>query len=239
MATTVLPFDLLTAEPLRLLVGAGPGGVGPTGGGSSDDGGDNDGEADGGSDDDGGDDDTDGDNADGGDGDGDEDDKPLGPQGERALAALKEQRKTERARRIAAEKKNRQLEAQLAGKGSNDSDDEKSRIIEERVTARANQKILRAEVRAAAANKLADPSDAYKFLDLAQFEVGEDGDVDQGEIADAINDLIQSKPYLAAQGGTRKVPKPDRRQGGGAREATGTVSSGRAAYQARHQKKSN
>jgi len=186
--------------------------------------------------DDGDDSESDADGDDRSDEDGDDGDEPLGPKGEKALAALKEARKQERARRIAAEKENRELKARLGGKTDDDSVDEKARIIEERVTAAANQKILRAEVRAAAAGKLADPSDAHKFLDLDQFEVGEGGEVDPDEIADAIDDLLRDKPYLAAQGGPRKTPKSDRRQGGGQREAASTVASGRAAYEARKKK---
>lgn len=62
-------------------------------------------------------------------------------------------------------------------------------------TRKANERILRSEIKAAAAGKLADPSDAYKFLDLGKFDGGE---IDAEEIADAIEDLIKTKPYLAA-----------------------------------------
>lgn len=65
------------------------------------------------------------------------------------------------------------------------------------------KKILRSEIKAAAAGKLADPADAHRFLDLDQFEVTEDGDVDEDEIAAAIADLIEKKPYLAATQGKR------------------------------------
>lgn len=170
--------------------------------------------------------------------DGDEDDdKPLGPKGLRALAAVKEKSKQERTRRIAAENELRQLKAGRAGVPGDDEDDE-SRIIKERLTTSANQKILRAEVRAAAAGKLADPSDAPKFLDLDQFEVGEDGDVDQDEIADAIDDLLKDKPYLAAKRNTAKIPKPDRRQGGGhGGSIGGSVEFGRIMYHERQQRR--
>ena len=65
-------------------------------------------------------------------------------------------------------------------------------------TRKANERILRSEIKAAAAGKLADPADAYKFLDLGKFEVGDGGEIDAEEIADAIEDLIKTKPYLAA-----------------------------------------
>lgn len=65
-------------------------------------------------------------------------------------------------------------------------------------TRKANERILRSEIKAAAAGKLADPSDAYRFLDLGKFDVGDGGEIDAEDIADAIEDLIKTKPYLAA-----------------------------------------
>lgn len=61
-------------------------------------------------------------------------------------------------------------------------------------------KLVRAEVRAAAAGVLADPADAIHLLgDLAEFEV--DGEVDTKAIKRALDRLVQTKPYLSAQPG--------------------------------------
>lgn len=145
------------------------------------------------------------------------DDKPLGPAGEKALAAEKGKRRAESAKR-------RELEAQLAAlKASASADAEKADLeaIKAQAIREANaaaaQRILRSEIKAAASGKLADPADAYKFLDLADFEVNENGDVDTAEIADAITGLLTSKPYLkaaqsgpgSADGGVRKGSRPD------------------------------
>jgi len=65
-------------------------------------------------------------------------------------------------------------------------------------TRKANERILRSEVKAAAAGKLADPQDAIRFLDLDQFDISDDGEIDSGDITDAINELLKTKPYLAA-----------------------------------------
>lgn len=82
----------------------------------------------------------------------------------------------------------------------------------------ANERILNWAVRAAAAAKLADPADATLYLDLSGFKVGPDGEVDGDAITSAIDDLLKSKPYLAAQGtrfkgeadgGARKEPPAD------------------------------
>jgi hypothetical protein len=124
----------------------------------------------------------------------------LGDPGKKALVTMKGKLKAERERR-------RALEAQLAERaadGDKDGQDARVRQAEQAALVRANERIVRAEVKAAAAGKLADPADAYKFLDLSQFEVDDDGNVDADEVADAIADLVKSKPYLAAQGGTTK-----------------------------------
>ncbi len=67
-------------------------------------------------------------------------------------------------------------------------------------TAEANARIVRAEVIAAAAKKLQDPSDAVAHLDLSKLEVGENGEVDRKAINKAIDELVKEKPYL---GGVR------------------------------------
>lgn len=78
----------------------------------------------------------------------------------------------------------------------------------------ANERIVRAEVRVAAAGLLNDPSDALAHIDLATFDVSEDGEVDTAAIKAAVTDLIARKPYLAAQGGARFQGNAD----GGARK---------------------
>lgn len=129
----------------------------------------------------------------------------LGDAGKQALDRMKAKLKAERERRIAAEAK--------ASQGA-DADETETirREAETAALAKANARIVRAEVKAAAAGRLNDPTDALNFLDLSRFEVDDDGDVDADEISEAIAELVRTKPYLAAQGGTSK-PKPDRSQG--------------------------
>lgn len=62
----------------------------------------------------------------------------------------------------------------------------------------ANDRLLKAEIRAVAAGKLADPADAVRLLDLSAFTVGDDGEIDGKAIAAAIDQLVKDKPYLAA-----------------------------------------
>lgn len=141
-----------------------------------------------------------------------EEDKPLGPAGEKALAAEKEKRK-----KAAAELREAKAELERLRNGD-DKAAAAAAEAEKAAIKKANARILRSEVKAAAAGKLADPTDALRLLDLDQFEVGDDGEVDEAEIADAIAGLLKSKPYLAANGrprfqgdvdqGARKKVKP-------------------------------
>ena len=126
----------------------------------------------------------------------------LGDPGKKALDTMKGRLKAEREKR-------RALEAQLAERdkpadGTVPDQETLMRQAETKVLARVNERLVKAEVKVAAAGKLADPADAYRFLDLSQFEVDDDGNVDAEEVADAIDDLLKSKPYLAAQGGSTK-----------------------------------
>lgn len=131
------------------------------------------------------------------------DENALGDAGKRALDAMKakwkeaEKRATERDAAAAA------LQAKLDGKEAEHQAEQEARRVRDEALSAANERILKAEVRAAAAAKLADPQDALRFLDLSEFEVGSDGEVDASQVAKAIDDLIASKPYLAAQGGQR------------------------------------
>lgn len=135
----------------------------------------------------------------------------LGDKGKQALDRMKARLKAERAARLA-------LEARLNETSAADDAERIQREADAKAAAKANARILSAEVRAAAAGKLSDPSDALTFIDLTQFDVDDDGSVDQDEIAEAIADLVRRKPYLAAQGGP-KSPKPDPSQGEGGRGA--------------------
>lgn len=81
--------------------------------------------------------------------------------------------------------------------------------------AETNAKLVRSEVKALAAGKLADPADAAALLgDLDRFVVK--GEVDGAAIAKAIDELVKAKPYLAA-GGSRATALP----GGGKTTSSG------------------
>lgn len=142
----------------------------------------------------------------------------LGDAGKKALDAMKAERNEARAEAKAAADAIAALTAQVEGKQAEYEAAQKTREVETAALAKANERILKAEVRAQAASKLNDPKDALLYLDLSGFEVGEDGEVDGDAVASAIDKLITDKPYLAAQGtrfkgeadgGARKEPPAD------------------------------
>lgn len=127
----------------------------------------------------------------------------LGDKGKKALDAMKAERNAakDEARKIREEFE--ALRAKVEGKEAEYKAEQEKRAAEREALSKANERILKAEVRAAAAGKLSDPADALRFIDLSSFEVGDDGEVDASAITSAISDLIESKPYLAAQSGKK------------------------------------
>ena len=78
---------------------------------------------------------------------------------------------------------------------------------------RANAKVVRAEVKIAAADLFEDPADAALYLDLSQYEVDDDGDlVDLDELLVDLKEVLERKPHLA-KSEKRKGPKPLKSQG--------------------------
>ena len=142
----------------------------------------------------------------------------LGDAGKKALDAMKAERNEAKAAAKQAADDLAALRAQVEGREAEHKATLDAQRVKDEALSAANQRILKAEVRAQAASKLNDPKDALLYLDLSGFEVGEDGEVDGDAIASAIGALITDKPYLAAQGtrfkgeadgGARKEPPAD------------------------------
>lgn len=141
----------------------------------------------------------------------------LGDAGKKALDAMKAERNAAREAAKKAADELAALKAAAEGREAEHKAQQEAQRVKDEALAAANVRILKAEVRAAAAGKLSDPADALRFLNLSDFEVGTDGEVDASQVAKAIDDLIASKPYLAAQGGQRFQGSPD---GGARNDAT-------------------
>lgn len=137
--------------------------------------------------------------------DDDDDDgaESLGDPGKKALDRMKAERneakKAARERDAEIAELKRQIEAKDKTPEENELEAARAEAREETLS-KANERVLRSEVKSAAAGKLRNPADALKLLDLKDFDVNEDGDVDTDQIQDAISDLLEEKPYLAAQG---------------------------------------
>lgn len=127
-----------------------------------------------------------------------DDDRPLGEKGEKALERIKEKEKAGRA-------EIRKLRQQVAELTKPAEDEEKTpeqirAEIEAEVRADTDKKVVRAEVKSALKDRVADPDQFLRFLDLSQFTVTEDGSVDPDEL-DEFLELVPT-----AQGGKKFTP---------------------------------
>lgn len=115
---------------------------------------------------------------------------------EKALTEAKREAGTLRRRLAEAEAA---LSAAADAHAKELADTRKAAADEVRAALRAEhaQQLAQAEVRVAAAKRLADPEDADKFLELA--DLVKDGQVDKAAVGKAIDQLLERKPYLAAQ----------------------------------------
>jgi hypothetical protein len=140
----------------------------------------------------------------------------LGDAGKKALDAMKAERKAARDETTAAKAELAALQAKLDGKEAEHLAAQESQRVRDEALSKANDRIRKSEIKAAAKGVLQDPTDAYKYLDLEKFEVDDDGNVDETAIADALAELIKSRPYLGAQSGQRFQGSAD----GGARNGS-------------------
>jgi len=146
----------------------------------------------------------------------------LGDAGKKALDAMKGERNA--ARKLAREHK-AELDRLKAEREDADKPDAERALsaarqeATEAATKAANKRIVKAELRTAAKGKLADVSDAALYIDVDDFDVDDDGEVDTDALSAAIDDLISRKPHLGAataprfqggadQGARGKSPKP-------------------------------
>ena len=130
----------------------------------------------------------------------------LGDPGKKALDAMKAERNAAKAELTTMRQEAGRLKAAAEGREAEWETERKADADRE---SKFRNKYLSAEIKAAAKGALSDPEDAFKFLNLADFEVTDSGDVDSNAIAAAITNLITTKPYLAVQDGKRFQGTPD------------------------------
>jgi hypothetical protein len=134
-------------------------------------------------------------------------DPPLGEAGQRALAAERQFRADAEARATAAEQ-------ELAAiKATTQTDQEKAiEAAKAEGLASANTRLVRAEVKAAAAAAgFHDPGDAAVQLHnrLAEVKITKEGDVDQAKVTELVAELAKAKAYLVkAPGATPPAALP-------------------------------
>lgn len=128
----------------------------------------------------------------------------LGDPGKKALDRMKSERNEAKKAARERDAEIAELKRQIAAK---DKTPEENELEQARAEARteamttANARVVRSEVKSAAAGKLRNPALAIKLLDLTDFDVDDNGDVDTEQIQEAISDLLEENPELAAQGG--------------------------------------
>lgn len=136
----------------------------------------------------------------------------LGDAGKKAIDAMKSERNAAKAEAKAAREEAEALRAEIANK---DKPAEEIAIEKARhegrteATQASNLRVLKSELKALATGKLADPTDAHLFIDLAAFDVNDGGEPDSDALAEAIDKLLLAKPHLAAS-----TTPPPRFQGG-------------------------
>lgn len=146
----------------------------------------------------------------------------LGDAGKRALDS-------ERDARARAERELKDANARLEKLEKDAMSDSEKAIAKAKEEGKAealtvaNERLVRAEVKAAAGGKFADPDDAVAALvvsgQLKEFKVDDRGNVDTKEISKALDALLERKPHLAA-----RARRPSGSGDGGARKdaPTGT-----------------
>jgi hypothetical protein len=123
---------------------------------------------------------------------------------------------------LSAERKARKrIEDELEKMRRAGMDETERKVAEAKADARrealaeVNQRLLRAEVRARAADRVVDADAAVALLDLADFEIDDDGRIDTKAIDAAVDELVKVKPYLAkpTSDGKSHAPPPQGTRG--------------------------
>lgn len=126
--------------------------------------------------------------------------------------ALDAERKAREAAESNAKKASKELikakntVKKLQSEGATDQEKAVAKAREEaakEATGKANSKLVAASVKVAAAGKMRNPALAVRLLDLEDFSVDDDGDVDEDAIEKAVDKLLEDNPELASDGKTK------------------------------------
>jgi hypothetical protein len=121
--------------------------------------------------------------------------------GDDPLAKLKTALAAERKLRKDEERKRKTAEQALADKDKPAADlalEEARRDAEKTATQKANERIAKAELRAAAAKQVSNLNALVRLTDIDAIEVDDDGDPSEDDIASAIEKFLTDYPEFAA-----------------------------------------
>lgn len=114
---------------------------------------------------------------------------------------LKKALQAERKARRDAEKRAREATDALAAKDK-PADEQAIELARREAAAEATRtvsgRIVRAEIKAALSGKVADPTRVLGLIDTSDIEVGDDGEVDETAVADAIDAFLTTYPEFKA-----------------------------------------
>lgn len=125
----------------------------------------------------------------------DEDDEPSGDELAKwkALSRKNEKAAKQAQRELDRLKQSTQTDAERAVEAAKEEGRKEA-------LAKATEKVVKSEIKAAATGKLANPGLALKLLDRDDF-VDDDGEIDERALKRAIDDLIKENPGLALRRG--------------------------------------
>lgn len=121
---------------------------------------------------------------------------------EDADSGLKKALAAERKARRDAERERNSLKQQLADKDKPADElaiEQARREAEQAVLEKANARIVRSELKAAAAGKVKRPDLLIKITDLSAIEVDENGDPDADALNDAITAFLEEYPEMSVE----------------------------------------
>lgn len=127
----------------------------------------------------------------------------LNDGGKNAIRAERERARTMEKKWKTAEEARKKLEAKHASQAEIEKAEAKAEGRKEAMQ-EANAKVLRAEVKVAAAGKLKNPALAWALLeDVREDLLSDDGDIDSARLTREINKIVKENPELAAGQTTR------------------------------------
>lgn len=138
-------------------------------------------------------------------------------QGDKTAVELKRERKAREAAEKALQERT-DADKSEQEKALDQARKEAADTARQEITGQVRGKLLKAEIKALAAGKFADPDDAHKLLDLEDDDIfTDDGDIQTDALQSALDELLERKPHLKAGPPNGGKPSGDADAGKGTR----------------------